>query len=37
MRRASHNRAPEQEGGHSPIDVEGALLQEVRRRGPLPA
>ena len=35
MRRTSHNRAPEQEGGHSPTDVEGALLWEVRRRGPL--
>ena len=37
MRRASRNRAPEQEGGRSPINVEGALLREVRRRGPLPA
>ena len=35
MRRASHNRAPEQEGGRNPTDVEGALLREVRQRGPL--
>ena len=37
MRRASRNRAPEQEGGRSPTDVEGALLREVQQRGPLPA
>ena len=37
MKRASRNRALEEEGGHSPTDVEGALLREVRQRGPLPA
>ena len=37
MRRASRNRVPKQEGGRSPTDVEGALLREVRQRGPLPA
>ena len=33
MRRASCNRAPEKEGGRSPIDVEGALLWGPNEEG----